>query len=71
MDSKHFTVNVAIEVNKEWASSLDREELKEYIKTRLDYAMGFRGQVSRIRLSIPDWDLDHTGSGVRGHDTSR
>ena len=59
MDNKHVTVNVTIEMNEEWASSLDREELKEYIKMRLDYAMGFRGRVHRIRLRNPDKDFDH------------
>ena len=54
VDNKHVTVNVTITVNEDWASSLGSEKLEEYIKTRLDYAMGFRGRAHRIRLRNPD-----------------
>jgi hypothetical protein len=51
MDKDHLTITVTLEVNDEWASSLSDEQLKDYFRSRLEYAIGFRGRVDRIRLS--------------------
>ena len=47
----HITLTVTLGVNEEWASSLSDEQLKDYIRSRLEYAIGFRGRINRIRLS--------------------
>jgi len=51
MNKDHLTITVTLEVNDQWASSLSDEQLKDYIRSRLEYAIGFRGRVDRMRLS--------------------
>ena len=51
MDKDHVTITVTLEVNDSWAGNLSDEQLKDYFRSRLEYAIGFRGRVNRIRLS--------------------
>jgi hypothetical protein len=51
MNKDHLTITVTLDVNDEWASNLDDKQLKDYFRSRLEYAIGFRGRVDRIRLS--------------------
>lgn len=39
---------VTMELEERWARNLGREELQEYLRIRLDRALGFRGRVKKI-----------------------
>ncbi len=40
--------NITLELDEKWASNFSREELREYLKARLDYSLGFRGYVKKL-----------------------
>jgi len=41
-------LNVTLELDQKWAGQLTKEELAEYLKARLNYSLGFRGQVKKM-----------------------
>ena len=47
IDNK-IRLNVTLELDQKWASQLTKEELTEYLKARLNYSLGFRGQVKKM-----------------------
>ncbi len=47
-DNHQLNFNITLEIDKKWASNLTEEELREYLKNRLDYCLGFRGQVKKL-----------------------
>jgi len=52
MDNKQITVKVTLELDPKWASNLTREEVVEYIKSRLSSSLGFRGQVKKFSVVV-------------------
>lgn len=50
MDKNHIKFRVTLELDEKWASNFSREELLEYLKERLNYSLGFRGEVKRVSL---------------------
>ena len=44
---------MTIKLDEKWANNLNEEELKEFIKLRVDNSLGFRGQVENVRVSNP------------------
>ena len=50
MENKQITLKVTLEFDEKWASNFTREELLEYLEERLNYSLGFRGEVKRIRI---------------------
>ena len=47
-DSHQLKLTITLALDEKWANNLTPEELREYIKARLDYSLGFRGQVVRV-----------------------
>jgi hypothetical protein len=48
-DDRQITFSATLEVDEKWASNMTPDELTEYLKARLDYALGFRGHVRRLK----------------------
>ena len=40
--------NITLELDEKWASNFSKEELQEYLKSRLNYSLGFRGHVKKL-----------------------
>ena len=51
MNKNDIILKVSLELDEKWASNFTREELLEYLKEKLNYSLGFRGEVKRLRLS--------------------
>jgi hypothetical protein len=47
-DDHQLKFNVTLELDEKWASNFSPEELREYLKSRLDYSLGFRGRVKKL-----------------------
>ena len=47
-DNKQIKFNVTLELDEKWVKNFSSEELLEYLKARLNYSLGFRGQVNRL-----------------------
>ncbi len=47
-DNHQLNFNITLEIDKKWASNLTEEELREYVERRLNYSLGFRGQVKKL-----------------------
>ena len=50
MNDNRTTAKVTIKLDEKWANNLNEEELKEFIKLRVDNSLGFRGQVKNVRI---------------------
>ena len=50
MNKNNLTLKVSLELDEKWASNFTTEELVEYLKERLNYSLGFRGNVKRLRI---------------------
>ncbi|MFC1848033.1 hypothetical protein ACFLXV_01825 [Chloroflexota bacterium] len=48
MENDLFTAKVTILVDKKWASNLEKDELQEYFKIRLNHALRSRGYVKKV-----------------------
>ena len=51
VDKKGTRLTLTIEVNEKWAEHLSREDVLETLKNRVEFALGFRGKVKRVRLT--------------------
>ena len=51
MDNNQIKVRVTLELNKNWAKNLSKEQLTEFIKVKFDTALGFRGQVETVKVA--------------------
>ena len=50
MTKNDLTLRATLELDEKWASNFTGEELLEYLKEKLNYSLGFRGEVKRIRI---------------------
>lgn len=50
MDKYEITFKATLELDGRWASNQTTEELVEYIKTRMNSSLGFRGQIKKVTL---------------------
>ena len=50
MDNYEITFKATLELDGRWASNQTTEELVEYIKTRMNSSLGFRGVVKKFRV---------------------
>ena len=50
MKNGQITFKVTLNLDEDWASHLDKEELVKYLEERLNSSLGFRGQVRKFRL---------------------
>ena len=48
MENDQMTAKVTILLDRKWASNLEQDELQEYLKIRLNHALGFRGYVKKV-----------------------
>jgi hypothetical protein len=60
MKSKdQITFKVTLNLDENWASHSNEDELVKYLKERLNSSLGFRGQVERFSV------VDKNGKGKR------
>ena len=50
-DDKGIRLTLTLEVNEKWAEHLSREDMVDTLKNRVEFALGFRGRVKRVRLT--------------------
>ena len=50
-DDKGIRLTLTLEVNEKWAEHLSREDVVDTLKNRVEFALGFRGRVKRVRLT--------------------
>ena len=50
MEKKEATFKVTLELDEKWARGQTEEELVEYLETRLNSSMGFKGAVQKFKL---------------------
>jgi hypothetical protein len=50
MHNIELKFKVTLELDGKWASNQTTEELVEYIKTRMNSSLGFRGQIKKVTL---------------------
>lgn len=48
MSNGQITFKMTLNLDENWASHLSKDELVEYLKTRLNSSLGFRGQIKRF-----------------------
>lgn len=53
MDKNYMSAKVTLNLDEKWASNFTPEELSDYIKTRLEWALGFRGNVKKVKPVFP------------------
>lgn len=53
MDNNQLVAKVTLNLDGKWAENLTPDELTDYITTRLNHALGFRGQVKKLRTVRP------------------
>lgn len=51
MNSKQTTAKVTLKLNEQWAGNLSKDQVTDYIKVKLQTAMGFRARVESVKLS--------------------
>ena len=51
-EKKGVRLTLTVEVNAKWAEHLSREDLVETLRGRVDFALGFRGKVKRVRATV-------------------
>lgn len=52
MEKNKITFKATLELDERWASNLTTEEVIDYIKTRINSSLGFRGAVKKFRVII-------------------
>ena len=50
MDTNGIKVSIIIEISKKWADNLTEAELVKFIRAKIDGALGFRGEVKKVKL---------------------
>lgn len=50
MEKNKIAVRVTLELDEKWASNLTTEEIIDYIKTRINSSLGFKGAVKKFRV---------------------
>lgn len=53
MENNHIPAKVTLNLDKKWASNYEPKELSEYLRTRMDWALGFRGYVKKVKPVLP------------------
>ena len=47
-DIKQLKLKITLDLDEKWAENFSSEELLEYLKARVNYSLGFRGQVKKM-----------------------
>jgi len=50
MSNGQITFKMTLNLDENWSSHLSKDELVEYLKTRLNSSLGFRGQIKRFSV---------------------
>ena len=50
MSNGQITFKMTLNLDENWDSHLSKDELVEYLKTRLNSSLGFRGQIKRFSV---------------------
>ncbi len=53
MENNRLTVKATLDLDANWASNHTPDELAEYLKLRLNHALGFRGFVKKVKTVKP------------------
>ena len=53
MENNRLTVKATLDLDADWASNHTPDELAEYLKLRLNHALGFRGYVKKVKTVKP------------------
>jgi hypothetical protein len=53
MENNYIAAKVTLHLDEKWASNFETAELADYIKTRLEWALGFRGYVKKVKTVLP------------------
>ena len=48
------TFSATLEINEKWASTMTQAELVDYITTRLNSSLGFRGNIKKLKVVAND-----------------
>ena len=49
MENTEVKLKVTLELDQEWAGHHSSEEVMEFIKHKMDYILGFRGRIKRLK----------------------
>ena len=52
-DDNRLIAKVTLDLDGNWASNHTPEELADYLKVRLNHALGFRGHVKKVKTAKP------------------
>lgn len=52
-DDNRLIAKVTLDLDGNWASNHTPEELADYLKVRLNHALGFRGHVKKVKAAKP------------------
>ena len=50
MNDSGIRLQIILKLDEKWASHQTREELIEYIRSRLDTSLGFRGKIEKLKV---------------------
>ena len=50
MNDNGMRLQIILKLDEKWASHQTREELIEYIRSRLDTSLGFRGRIEKLKV---------------------
>ena len=53
MESNEVRLRVTLNLDGKWSTLMSEEELTDYLKTRMNSSLGFRGQVKKLKLVKP------------------
>ncbi|UCC60147.1 MAG: hypothetical protein JSV02_10555 [Dehalococcoidia bacterium] len=53
MENKHIAVKVTLNLDEQWVNNHTPEELTDFLKVRLNHALGFRGYVKKVKTVQP------------------
>ena len=53
MESHEIVLKVTLNLDGQWPTLMSKEELTDYLMTRMNSSLGFRGQVKKLKLVKP------------------
>ncbi|MCJ7522761.1 MAG: hypothetical protein MUP21_11185 [Dehalococcoidia bacterium] len=53
MDNNHITAKITVNLEEKWVSNFELEELTDFLKVKINNALGFRGYVKKVKTVLP------------------
>ena len=53
MDDGHITAKITVNLDEKWVNNFDPEELADFLKVKVNNALGFRGYVKKVKTVPP------------------